>query len=58
MYICVISYVIYLHYFNIQFVISSLDNKTQEELLRTTQLVYSYQAGKMVMRIILENAIH
>ena len=24
------------------------DDKTQEELLKTTQLVYSYQAGKMV----------
>ena len=27
------------------------DNKTQEELLRTTQLVYSKQHGKMVPRL-------
>ena len=26
------------------------DNKTQEELLRTTQLVYANQAGKMVIK--------
>ena len=34
-------------------VLPSADNKTQEELLRTTQLVYSYQAGKMVRVIAL-----